>query len=100
VPQENLYRRKQGFTTSLASYFRGAGARESRAALLSEAMLDCGLFDRPVLSRLLDEHESGLRDHSRALWTLLMFEGFLSRVHYAGLPAIAEERMPAQAAAQ
>ncbi|MGN6514341.1 MAG: XrtA/PEP-CTERM system amidotransferase [Rhizomicrobium sp.] len=84
VPKENLYRKKQGFGTSLAPYFRGAGTAAVRKALLGEAMMDCGLFAREPIAAMIDAHETGLHDHSRALWTLLMFEGFLSQVHYAG----------------
>jgi asparagine synthase (glutamine-hydrolysing) len=29
------------------------------------------------LARLLDQHQSGERDHSAALWTLSMMESFL-----------------------
>jgi len=87
VPQENLYRKKQGFATSLASHFSGAGAARVRKALLGEAMMDCGLLDRDTISTMIDAHESGSRDYSQPLWTLLMFEGFLSEVHYAGAGA-------------
>ena len=93
VPQENLYRKKQGFATSLAPYFRGTGVAVAKKALLSEAMMDCGLFDRGAIAAMIDAHGAETHDHSRALWTLLMFEGFLSQVHYAGTP-----RTPAYAA--
>ena len=33
------------------------------------------------LAALLDQHQSGERDHSAALWTLSMFESFLRRIH-------------------
>ena len=36
---------------------------------------------RLLLQRLLDEHDSRVRDHGQALWSLLMFDGFLARVH-------------------
>jgi asparagine synthase (glutamine-hydrolysing) len=82
VPKENLYRHKQGFATPLRDFFLGDGVRFVREALLSTEMADCGLFDRPALSRLVDEHARGARDHSKALWSLLMFHGFLKEVHF------------------
>ncbi len=98
VPRENLYRRKQGFATSLAPHFRGAGADRLRQALLGERMLDSGLFDHKALARLIDQHGSGLNDHSNMLWTLLMFEGFLSTTHNPAAKATARE--PVLSAAQ
>jgi asparagine synthase (glutamine-hydrolysing) len=56
-----------------------------RERLLGPAMLDSGLFERPAIARLLDEHEAGAFDHSMALWQLLVFEGFL----FHELPAAA-----------
>ena len=83
VPRENLYRSKQGFAGSLAKQFRGAGTERLRAALQGDAMGDAGIFDMRELGRLIDDHASGLADHSQALWTLLMFEGFLLEVHFS-----------------
>jgi len=34
-----------------------------------------------TVARLLDQHQSGERDHSAALWSLSMFEAFLRQVH-------------------
>lgn len=86
VPRENLYRQKQGFTTSLAPHFRVAGRKFLNDSLLSEHLSDSGFFNLAEISRLIDQHTTGTRDHSRALWTLLMFEGFLSQVHFAVPP--------------
>ncbi|MGH7156178.1 MAG: asparagine synthase-related protein, partial [Acetobacteraceae bacterium] len=77
LPKQVLYRPKQGFAMSLGRLFRQEAGRV-RARLLGETMLDCGLFERPAIMRLLNEHESGGRDHSLALWHLLVFEGFLA----------------------
>ena len=76
LPRQVLYRPKQGFSTSLAAPFR-AGIDRLRERLLGPAMLDSGLFERPAIARLLDEHETANFDHSMALWQLLVFEGFL-----------------------
>ncbi len=77
LPNDVLYRRKQGFATSLAGLFRRETGR-LRSRLQSELMLDCGLFEAGAIGQLLDEHQSTRFDHSMALWHLLVFEGFLA----------------------
>lgn len=77
VPREVLYRPKQGFATSLGGLFRREMARV-RARVLSETMLDSGLFEPEALGALLDEHATGRIDHALPIWLLLVFEGFLA----------------------
>lgn len=43
-------------------------------ALLHERFDGRGIFSRPALKRLWDEHLIGVRDHSRRLWSVLMLE--------------------------
>lgn len=78
IPKANLYRRKQGFATSLAGQFRGEGVARVRERLLGDRMLDTGLFEAAALARLIETHAVNAADHSAALWSLLVFEGFLS----------------------
>jgi asparagine synthase (glutamine-hydrolysing) len=77
LPREVLYRPKQGFAVPLGGVLR----REIgtvRARLLGPVMLDAGLFQSRGIARLLDEHASGRFDHAQALWSLLVFQGFLT----------------------
>ena len=74
LPDDILYRQKQGFVTPLAEWFRGPLASEARAIASSELLTGNGLFARKALSRLADEHISGRSDHGRVLWQLLMLE--------------------------
>jgi asparagine synthase (glutamine-hydrolysing) len=83
VPHENLYRTKQGFATSLAPQFRGLGAERVRRRLAGAHFRDSGLFDMPAVAKLLEQHEIGALDHNQAIWSLLMFEGWLKSVHNA-----------------
>jgi asparagine synthase (glutamine-hydrolysing) len=76
LPNEILYRGKQGFATSLAATLR-AGEAVMRQRLLGGAMQASDLFDMTVLSRLIDQHVARQFDHSGTLWLLLVFEGFL-----------------------
>jgi asparagine synthase (glutamine-hydrolysing) len=91
VPHENLYRTKQGFATSLAPQFRGIGAGRVRSRLKSEIFRDSGLFDNAAVSRLVEQHDSGAFDHNQAIWSLLMFDGWLKSVHTKPAPAIATD---------
>ena len=75
-----LYRPKMGFSIPLASWFRGPLRQRLRDAVLGPVLADSGIFDRDFLARLVDEHQSGRRDHSAPLWSVLMFEAFHRRV--------------------
>lgn len=90
LPDDVLYRPKQGFAVPLARWFRGPLKARVRSALLGEVMSDTGWFQRATLERLIAEHESGQRDHSAPLWTLLMFEAFLR--HAAGAAPARDSR--------
>jgi asparagine synthase (glutamine-hydrolysing) len=80
VPSEVLYRPKMGFAVPLASWFRGPLQTSVRRSVLGPVLAETGWFNAPYLARLVDEHQSGSRDHSTPLWTLLMFEAFLRNV--------------------
>jgi asparagine synthase (glutamine-hydrolysing) len=84
VSDEILYRPKQGFAVPLAAWFRGPLRRRLRDTLLGPVLRDSGLFDAGAVSGLLDQHQSGERDHSAALWTLSMMESFLRQVEGGG----------------
>lgn len=77
LPREILYRDKMGFAVPLAKWFRGPLKERMRKQLLGGQLGDTGLFDVGAVSKLLDAHESGLSDHSTAIWSLAMFESFL-----------------------
>ncbi|WP_017941953.1 MULTISPECIES: XrtA/PEP-CTERM system amidotransferase [unclassified Thioalkalivibrio] len=79
LPEEILYRRKKGFAVPVAEWFRGPLRERMQAQVLGPRIADSGIFDMDYLKTLVDQHTSGARDHSPALWSLLMFEGFLAR---------------------
>jgi asparagine synthase (glutamine-hydrolysing) len=80
-----LYRKKMGFSIPLAAWLRGPLAEQMKAAVLNPVLLDTGIFNQPFLKQMVDEHQSGMKDHSTALWQVLMFEAFL-RKNGAGTP--------------
>lgn len=87
VPNEILYRTKQGFATSLAQLFRD-NHELVQSRLLGSSMADSGLFDLEVLNRLLKEHLSERINHAGVLWLLLTFEGFLTHINERSQPEL------------
>ncbi len=74
LPEETLRKPKTGFSVPLAAWLRGP-LRPLLAENLSDGRLAArGLFDAPMLNRMVSEHESGARDWSNRLWALLMLE--------------------------
>lgn len=80
LPEEVLYRPKMGFAVPLARWFRGPLKERVRDAILGSRLADTGWFNHAYLKHLVDAHQSGARDYSASLWTLLMFEAFLRNV--------------------
>ncbi|WP_341713742.1 asparagine synthase-related protein, partial [Erythrobacter sp.] len=84
LPQDILYRPKQGFVTPIAQWFRGPLASEARAVASSELLTGSGWFDRKALSRLAENHIAGRSDNARTLWQLLMLERSLRHLRPSG----------------
>ncbi len=80
LPDDILYRPKKGFAVPLASWFRGPLKAKVQQMVNSPVLAQSGIFNQAYLQQLFDEHQSGARDHSAPLWTLLMFESFLRNV--------------------
>src|SRR5947207_2665685 len=80
LPRELLYRPKMGFAVPLARWFRGPLRERVRDAVLGDRLADTGFFDRAYLQELVEQHQSGVRDYSASLWTVLMFDAFLRNV--------------------
>lgn len=78
-----LYRPKMGFAVPLASWFRGPLKQRVREALLGPVLVDSGIFNKRYLETLVNQHQSGLRDYSASIWSLLMFEAFQRKVFEA-----------------
>jgi len=94
LPRNLLYRPKQGFVVPLAEWFRGPLQDTVRNALSGRLLVETGWFNHRFISAAFEQHIAGLRDHSRLIWALLMFEAFLRDVHEgerAGAPALASE---------
>ncbi len=74
-----LYRKKMGFSIPLAAWFRGPLRESVRRAVLNPVLLDTGIFNPAFLEQMVDQHQSGAKDHSVSLWSVLMFDAFLRK---------------------
>ena len=80
LPNDVLYRRKMGFSVPLAAWFRGPLAATIRSVVLGERLASTGMFNQAFLRDVVDAHQSGRRDYSVILWTVLMFDAFFGQV--------------------
>ncbi len=94
LPNEIMYRPKMGFSIPLAQWFRGPLAGRVRTALLGDRLADTGWFDRDTMKRIVEQHQSGVRDHSTPIWTILMFDAFLKNVVESGAESDAASNAP------
>ena len=79
LPDDILDRPKQGFGVPVARWMKEDLLPMVREELHPDKIRREGFFDANEVSRILDEHVSGRRDHRKQLWTLLVFERWLSR---------------------
>ena len=80
LPDDILYRPKQGFVTPIAQWLRGPLQRQTRGIATSSALARTGWFDKTRLERTAEAHIAGRADHSRLLWQLLMLDRSLARL--------------------
>ena len=67
-------RGKKGFGVPVAEWLKGRLRPLARDLLSPERLRKSGLFDADYVERLQNEHERGMANHRKLLWTLLMFE--------------------------
>ncbi len=80
LPQDILYRPKQGFVTPISEWLRGPLAGQARAVATSSMLARTGWFDKARLSQIAEAHIAGRNDHSRLLWQLIMLDRSLARL--------------------
>ncbi len=80
LPQDILYRPKQGFVTPIAQWLRGPLQGAARGISSSNILSGMEWFDTRAIAALADAHISGRTDNSRTLWQLLMLERALARL--------------------
>jgi asparagine synthase (glutamine-hydrolysing) len=71
LPNEIIYRPKQGFRTPVVELFRGPLAAWAKPFLLDGGFTREGLISGKHVESLLADHARGPVDHSNKLWTLM-----------------------------
>ena len=84
LPAPLLNRPKWGFGVPLADWFRGSLREFLRDHVTAAQFLDRGIVSPEFLRGLLDEHDSGRRDNSHWLWSLLVLSLWFQEI---GQPA-------------
>ena len=74
VPDEIMSRGKIGFDTPMDQWFRGPLARMLRDALTAPSAACARYFQPAFVDAMIDQHVAGREDHTRPLFSLLMFE--------------------------
>jgi asparagine synthase (glutamine-hydrolysing) len=74
LPSEVINRPKKGFGMPVAKWVKGELRAFVRDTFAPERLRRRGFFNPDYVQKLLDEHERGLADHRKLIWTLLMFE--------------------------
>jgi asparagine synthase (glutamine-hydrolysing) len=74
LPSEIFTRRKMGFGVPIKHWFRGSMQGYARDLLLSGDSRSSRFLSRAEVLRTIEAHGRGMRDLSRRIWLLLMFE--------------------------
>jgi asparagine synthase (glutamine-hydrolysing) len=96
VPPHVLNRPKLGFPVPIRHWLRAGPLLEWAHDMLNASATDY-LIDRAAVRRLLDEHRCGTADHSRRLWTVLIFMLWHAIfVEHRVVPQISEPQYPVE----
>jgi asparagine synthase (glutamine-hydrolysing) len=79
LPRTVLGGPKRGFNVPLPGWLATDLLGFVRDTLAPERIAATGIFRPEVVSRLVDEHMRRRADHSRSLWTLIVFEHWVRR---------------------
>jgi len=74
LPQELIYRKKQGFGFPIALWMRSELAEFLKNLFKRSRFIDMGIFNQSYVLKILNEHLTGKRDHNFRLWILLNLE--------------------------
>ncbi|NMP33064.1 amidotransferase 1, exosortase A system-associated [Thalassotalea sp. M1531] len=80
LPEDVLYRDKMGFGVPVSKWFRGPLKESLRQRVLHGKLVELDIFNQVFLTKIVEEHISGVKEHSAVLWSLMMFEGFLTNM--------------------
>lgn len=79
LPDDIIYRPKQGFRTPVEELFAGRLAEWARPILLETGFTKLGVVKKSALADLLERHRRRERDHSNKLWTVMVLNMWYER---------------------
>jgi len=74
LPKEVIYRQKMGFAVPIAEWIKTEWQDISQELLMSKRALARENFNPNFVTRLINEHKMGRRNHDILLWTLMVLE--------------------------
>ena len=96
VPPHVLNRPKLGFPVPIRHWLRAGPLLDWAHDMVNASATD-HLIDASAVRRMLDEHRCGTADHSRRLWTVLIFMLWHAIfVEHSVVPRISEPQYPVQ----
>ncbi|MDT5143783.1 MAG: hypothetical protein QOI79_3146 [Mycobacterium sp.] len=96
VPPHVLNRPKLGFPVPIRHWLRAGALLDWAHEMVNSSATD-HLIDASAVRRMLDEHRCGTADHSRRLWTVLIFIMWHAIfVEHSVVPQISEPQYPVQ----
>ena len=87
LPAPVINHRKQGFEAPMGRWLRGPLRTLLQETLSPQAVGAGGIFNPGEVERLKHEHLTGVRKHSKLLFSLLMFQLWQAHSHRAARPA-------------
>jgi asparagine synthase (glutamine-hydrolysing) len=96
VPAHVLHRPKLGFPVPIRHWLRAGELQEWAYEMVGSSQAG-HLIDLAAVRRMLDEHRLGTSDHSRRLWTVLIFMLWHAIfVEHSVVPQISEPQYPVE----
>jgi asparagine synthase (glutamine-hydrolysing) len=80
VPKALVDRPKMGFSIPLHRWLRVELRDWAESLLTADALQDSGLLNASAVRQLWNEHQADATDHSRALWSVLMFQQWVGAI--------------------
>jgi asparagine synthase (glutamine-hydrolysing) len=74
LPEENIYRKKEGFSIPIKHWLRTELKDLMQATLSEKRIREEGLFNFGPIQRMMETHIAGRENYSHELWALLVFE--------------------------
>jgi asparagine synthase (glutamine-hydrolysing) len=79
LPEQILTRPKMGFPVPVGAWFRGAYAPVLDEYVLSSRAMERGIFNADAVRTVINQHQSGVANHSERLWSLVNLEMWFRR---------------------